>query len=225
MTFRSTHSTSEKIKLFRSFMSKDQNMKSAGRNRIDFYNAVILEAKKVRYSRILFPFNIFLLIISKMFHRPPDDKRISEALTKLREVLFGGPSRLEKMSTHRIQGKKSTDRSVDIFLTFDEAQTLSETLNKSGGSQFIVLRRALSSVSTLPLFTFFLSTTGSIMQLLQPRDEDPSRRISGGKLSTPPPYIFLGFDQLMQSHKVFEQWNTLDDVTLMECASHMGRPL
>jgi hypothetical protein len=202
-------------------MSKNQNMKSAGENRIQFYNAVITQAEKVCESFV--PFNIFLLIISKM-KSSPDDLQMSDALTRLREAVFG-QLQLDKISSHRIQGMVSTDRSVDIFLTFDEAQTLAEIVDKNDESRFIVLRRALSSASSIPLFTFFLSTTGSITQLLHPRDEDPSLRISGGKLSTPPPYIYLGFDQMMQGRKVFERYTSLKDVTSLECASHMGRPL
>ena len=63
------------------------------------------------------------------------------------------------------------------------------------------------------------------MQFAHPHQQDPSSRISSGQLLMPRPYICLGFDQLMQDHKVFEQWKTLDDITSLECAAHMRRPL
>jgi hypothetical protein len=213
----------KRIEAFRDFMSKDQNMESVGQNRRIFYESVITEARKVCYD--LVPFYIFLLIIVK-FSEPPADETLSNALTELRHAIFGADrGRLDKASKHRIQGKVIKSKYVDVFITFDEAQTLVESVSGKGESRFIVLRRALSSVSTCPLFTFFLSTTGRITQFLHPQDQDPSNRISNGSCSMPHPYIYLGFDQLMQSCKVFKRWNTLKDVTSLECAAHMGRPL
>ncbi|KAH9169726.1 hypothetical protein EDB89DRAFT_2072721 [Lactarius sanguifluus] len=49
--------------------------------------------------------------------------------------------------------------------------------------------------------------------------------MNDGKLKTPTPFIYLGFDQLLRNHKVFDKYKTLDDVTSLECIAHMGRPL
>ena len=122
-----------------------------------------------------------------------------EALNKLRTVLCAdsGP---EESEQHRIYIKKpkesegypilargSEEIFVDIFIAFDEAHTLVKAIDENNNSRFIVLCQALSLISSCPLYTFFLSTTGSIVQSTHPR-----------------PYIYLGFDQLMQSRKVPE---------------------
>jgi len=147
-----------------------------------------------------------------------------EALDKLQTALCAD-SESEELKRHRIYVADSEEIFIDIFIAFDEAQTLVETIDMNRVSRFIVRRRALSSVSSSPLYSFFLSTTGRTTQFAHPREQDPSTRISGGLLSTPRPFIYLGFDQLMQSRKVFQRWNTLKDVTSLECAAHMGRPL
>jgi hypothetical protein len=75
------------------------------------------------------------------------------------------------------------------------------------------------------MFTFFLSTAGKISQLTPPCRFDASYRLNEFKLDTPHPFVLLGFDQLMKSCKIFDKYTTLDDVTLLDCIAHMGRPL
>jgi hypothetical protein len=79
------------------------------------------------------------------------------------------------------------------------------------------------------MFSFFLSTTGKVTQFAQPRVQDASDRIKDGTLSTPHPYIFIGFDQLMKGHELFSPSTsvppTLFHVTSIEFAVRMGRPL
>jgi hypothetical protein len=77
----------------------------------------------------------------------------------------------------------------------------------------------------MPLFTFFLSTTGKISLLNPPRGRDPSNCVNHGELKMPRPFIYLGFDQLMGSRNVFDKYRTLEDVTSLDCIAHMGRPL
>lgn len=156
-----------------------------------------------------------------------------EQLNKLRTALNDGATgssqpeerwRFPQFPGHITELPKES-KFVDVFIAFDEAHTLARTINTANESCFVVLRRMLSSLSLEPLYTFFLSTTGSITQFAQPRGQDSSNRINSGTLSTPRPYIYLGFDQLMQSRKILERWTTLKDVTSLECAAHMGRPL
>jgi hypothetical protein len=114
----------------------------------------------------------------------------------------------------------------DVFIAFDEAQPL--TLPFSEGSMqnnFAELRRALRVLSTAQLFTFFLSTTGKVSLFTPPRGYDASNRMNDGELKMPRPFIYLGFDQLMESRKVFDKYRTLEDVTSLDCIAHMGRPL
>jgi hypothetical protein len=158
---------------------------------------------------------------------PPDDNELSIELKKLQSVL-NAPGSSESKESWRYTGRigdPESNKFIDVFIAFDEAHALSKAINNANESCFVVLCQVLSSISSCPLYTFFLSTTGSITQFAHPRQQDPSSRISSGVLSTPRPYICLGFDQLMQDCKVFEQWKTLNDVTSLECAAHMGRPL
>lgn len=117
------------------------------------------------------------------------------------------------------------DKFVDVFIAFDEAQTLVDSVDGTGESRFVILRRQLCSLSSSPLFVFFLSTTGKITQFCQPRRHDPSSRVKDGALATPRPYIHFSFDQLMKDYKVMSCWKTLEDVTSLKCVAHMGRPL
>ncbi|KAI9429403.1 hypothetical protein H4582DRAFT_2065292 [Lactarius indigo] len=186
----------ERIQNFRDFMSKDQSMGSAGKNRNKFYEEVI--AKASEYES----------------HGELGGAELSTALKALQNVLNSGD-------------KKSFEHSIYIGNDppGDESSRLADSFDDQNESRFVVLRRILSSISSEPLFSFFLSTTGKITQFGQPRGQDASNRINEGKLTTPRPYIYLGFDQLMQSQKVLVRWTTLDHVTSLECIAHMGRPL
>jgi len=152
-------------------------------------------------------------------------------LTKLRDALCytTGSSQPEVSAETQREGcifSSSSKTYVDIFIAFDEAHTLAEaTTSGANESFFVILRRTLSLLSRFSLYTFFLSTTGKITQFAQPRERDSSSRINEGTLETPRPFIYLGFDQLMQERKVFDRWNTLDDITSLDCIAHMGRPL
>ncbi|KAI9436499.1 hypothetical protein H4582DRAFT_2078772 [Lactarius indigo] len=194
----------ERIQNFRDFMSKDQSMGSAGKNRNKFYKEVIAKASVRRGFFMRFvPFNTtgFKGILSLMAEL--GGAELSTALKALQNVLNSGD---KKSFEHSIYigndppGDESS-RVVDIFVAFDEAHTLADSFDDQNESRFVVLRRILSSISSEPLFSFFLSTTGKITQFGQPRGQDASNRINEGKLTTPRPYIYLGFDQLMQSQK------------------------
>jgi hypothetical protein len=112
---------------------------------------------------------------------------------------------------------------VDIFITFDEAHTLTACHDDCKESRFVVLRRALSILSEEPLFSFFLSTTGKVTQFGQPRGHDASGHINEGFLTTPAPYIYVGFDLLVQT-KV-RRGMSLETVTTLDFIAHLGRPL
>ena len=126
------------------------------------------------------------------------------------------------------QEKSSCDEQIfpDIFIMFDEAHPLMEPFTPTDAQcHFFALRHVLRIFYDVPMFTFFLATTGKISQSTPPRQFDPSERINQGTLTTPNPFILLGFDQLMKSRKIFDKYKTLDDVTSLECIAHMGRPL
>jgi hypothetical protein len=215
-----------RIQNFRNFMSENQTMDSAGRKRLEFYDSVIAQAQGVR-CRFVIPFILSDPLILKGTNDSsdePDSAALTKALKELRKAL-NVDNNPTAHSVHVEGTQGSHDRFVDVFVVFDEAQTLVNSTDDRGESRFVVLRRELCSLSSQPLFSFFLSTTGNVTQFGHPRGHDPSNRINEGALATPRPYIYLGFDQLMQTCKVFSRWKTLEDVTSLECAAHMGRPL
>lgn len=216
-----SNSKSERIRLFRDSMSEGQRMTSIGAYRQAFYRGVIDKAQEVR-RRIFVPFVVNMLILKGLRNSfvQPDILIVQKALMELHLTLNGSDS----STKHRIAAKGNSDSFVDIFIAFDEAHMLSK-FTDSGERRFVVLRRELNRLRTSPLFVLFLSTTGQITQFDQPRDKDSSSRIFDGTFATPKPYIYLGFDQLMQRRKVFSTWRTLDDVTSLDCVAHMGRPL
>ncbi|KAI0255371.1 hypothetical protein BJV78DRAFT_761181 [Lactifluus subvellereus] len=116
---------------------------------------------------------------------------------------------------------------ADVFIAFDEAHPLTDhwdQLETSGLSNYTELRRALQVLSTFSLFTFFLPTD-KISQFSPPRTHGPSNRICRSTFRPPPPFIELGFDQLMRNRKVLDKYKTLEQVTSSECIAHMGSPL
>ena len=149
-----------------------------------------------------------------------NDSTIKTALGMLERVLNEG--REEYKGQHRISDPY---KYVDIFVSFDEAHTLTSCYDDHNESRFVVLRRALSALSDEPLFSFFLSTTGKVTQFGQARGHDASDRINHGRLASPRPYIFVGFDQLVQHRKIERGTTTLDDVTTLDFIAHLGRPL
>jgi hypothetical protein len=195
-------------------MSKNQSMKRPRSNRLTFYNSVIKLAREVR-CRLLTVFILSdLFVVSTKVEEtrvPPSDKDLTDALTVLTKALNAG----EQSATEHHIG-------IDVFIVFDEAHTLANSYDDDNESRFISLCRVLHALRSLPLFSFFLSTTGKITQFGQPRGHDNSGRINGGCLVSPRPYVFIGFDQLIEK---FEQGQELDHVTSLRFISHLGRPL
>lgn len=125
--------------------------------------------------------------------------------------------------------QSSSNKFPAVFIVFDEAHSLTKPLyanNSTSRNDFSELRRVLSLLNQVSLFTIFLSTTGKISQFTPPRGHDPSNRMNYGTFKIPHPFIYLGFDQLVGSDKMFcDKYKTLNDVTTLECISRMGRPL
>jgi hypothetical protein len=147
------------------------------------------------------------------------DEALQEAFEDLRKELNGGRSSKNHSS-------REDPVSTDVFIAFDEAHPLAWPFSEgSTQSNFVELQRAFRVFSTAQLFTFFLSTTGKVSLFTPPRGYDASNRMNDGEFKMPRPFIYLGFDQLMESRKVFDKYRTLEDVTSLDCIAHMGRPL
>lgn len=151
------------------------------------------------------------------------DTCLETSFNALNKLLNAGIVDGSENVPHRITASQGA-AFVDVFIVFDEAHTLTCS-NGDGESRFVSLRRLLhSALSSLPLFSFFLSTTGKVTQFGQPRGYDQSDRINRGRLVSPRPYVFVGFDQLAQDHK-FRVGQSLKDVTSLCFNAHLGRPL
>ncbi|KAH9172091.1 hypothetical protein EDB89DRAFT_2070070 [Lactarius sanguifluus] len=183
------------IDKFRIFMSYGQSMGSSRIQRVNFYREVVDKAKE----------DILSDILSDMNKLSDEDQSCESEL--------GDKSKLDE--------KKHDKNLIDAF------ESLRCLINDDSPSME-VLRLPdvfLVVLSDESLFTFFLSTTGKISQFSPPHGRDASHRMNDGKLKTPTPFIYLGFDQLMRDRKVFDKYKTLNDVTSLECIAHMGRPL
>ncbi|KAH9174011.1 hypothetical protein EDB89DRAFT_2068265 [Lactarius sanguifluus] len=211
------------IDKFRIFMSYGQSMGSSGIQRVNFYHEVVDKAKEDILSDIMSDMNKpsdedqsceSELGDKSKLDKKKHDKNLIDAFESLRCLINDDSPSMEEL------------RLPDVFLVFDKAHPLTRPFKSEGmQSHFVELRRALRVLSDESLFTFFLSTTGKISQFSLPCGRDASHRMNDGKLKTPTPFIYLGFDQLMRDRKVFNKYKTLDDVTLLECIAHMGRPL
>ncbi|KAI0253963.1 hypothetical protein BJV78DRAFT_1280684 [Lactifluus subvellereus] len=65
---------------------------------------------------------------------------------------------------------------------------------------------------------FYADVVKQAQKFSPPRTHDPSNRIYQGAFELPPPFIELGFDQLVWSRKVI--YKTLEQLTSSECIAH-----
>ena len=118
------------------------------------------------------------------------------------------------------------DNHPGVFIAFNEAQSLAQPIESKGHRTFFIeLRRALQALLDTSSFMFFLSTASKISQFAMPKDIDGSARMYNDTLRTPLPFCNLGFDHLMQSHKILDKFKTIDGAASTECVVHMGQPL
>lgn len=80
-----------------------------------------------------------------------------------------------------------------VVLAFDEVYTLAKPEGNRSWSRFGEIRRALRGLIASPLFTIFLSTSGTLFGISPPRERDVSARmfLKGEVMS---PLCELGFD-------------------------------
>jgi hypothetical protein len=139
--------------------------------------------------------------------------QITEAFTWLEDQLNKGQT-------------AASPKSMRIYIALNKAHPLTMPFSEcSAESNYSQLCQALNHLHELPLFTFFLSTTGKISEFTPSCGFDVSERLNHRDLNTPTPFIHLGFDQLMGSCKILKKYKTLNNVTTLECITHMGRPM
>ena len=119
-----------------------------------------------------------------------------------------------------------SDDPPTLFLTFDEAHTLSEVIKTSDihWSKPSALRRALVALRWLPIWNIFLSTTGKFQQFVPAYSLNPSSRTSESRLATLTPFTALGFDLLVKRASV-DGSSKLSDVASLKYRLSLGRPL
>ncbi|RDB23991.1 hypothetical protein Hypma_008682 [Hypsizygus marmoreus] len=214
---------------FRQYMTDGQSMASAGAERIKFYDDVVTAAQELLKQ---------LKATGELIDRRQPTPKKSGGLTafdKLNNTLQ------VLLSSFACPTDPSALKEPLVFLAFDECHTLTAPFAHNvladgeprglPGSPFSQLRRALRSLdsskdsATVRPFSFFLSTTGKISQVADPRSTDPSGRVANGVLQIIPPFIDLGFDQWMKANKIKEGITTITDVSNISAMANFGRPL
>jgi hypothetical protein len=92
---------------------------------------------------------------------PPDELNytaLEEAVREVRRALNKG----DDEKKHCIEIDHFSNVFVDVFIAFDDVQPVTNFHDDNKESHFVVLQRALSVLSYVPLFSFFLSTTGKV---------------------------------------------------------------
>lgn len=87
---------------------------------------------------------------------------------------------------------------------------------------FTIIRRVLRGLRHHPIFSVFMSTTGTVRQFHPSLTHDLSTRIERGILTLWPPFTLLDYDPLAIKLKATD---TLEDVTKPLFMLSLGRPL
>ena len=142
------------------------------------------------------------------------------------------PPSVPQAKTRKKQKKKNKAQSEALqvsrkaplmILVIDEAHGLTRRAQKDGNwSNFSVLALLLHTLSRLPLFTLFLSTTGKMSQFISPFEDPLNRAVVG--LNLVEPFTDLGFDILAKKVSLDGRW-TLEHVILDAHIVHLGHPL
>lgn len=115
-----------------------------------------------------------------------------------------------------------TENAVKLVLGFDEASEMTVAPAGVPWNAYTQIRRVLRALRDYPIYSAFMSTTGSVRQFQPRQDRDNSGRIQTGSLRLWPPFTLVGFDQLA---KPLKSPPTLKDATDLEFMLGLGRPL
>jgi hypothetical protein len=110
-----------------------------------------------------------------------------------------------------------------VILSFDESHTLTDTPKYSTWTVFSELRRVLSKINYLPIFSLFLSTAGKVLSYSPVKQSNPSRRAMPLDLPPLQPISEISFDAL--AYPAMEDDIMLSRVVQTDWISHLGRPL
>ena len=85
---------------------------------------------------------------------------------------------------------------VKLILGFDEASKMAAMVPERSWNPYTIICQTLRSLHNHPIFSIFLSTTGSVRQFNPTPEVDHSSRVQSGQLTLWPPFTLLGYDQL-----------------------------
>ncbi|KIL68319.1 hypothetical protein M378DRAFT_158863 [Amanita muscaria Koide BX008] len=200
---------------FRLLMTAGQTFNHQGFKRREFYRAV------VKYANEL----LQLPIISA-----PLDSSIRQ-LTPHGEQLDTRRAALDLLKCLNPELEAAEIKTLKtipplVILAFDEAHVLLVEKHQSDigyFSKFSELRRALRALKELPIFSVFLSTSGKIQNITPRAEDDGSGRVQKSKLVLLPPFIELGFDQMVG--QISDGALTIETVSNIKFMVRFGRPL
>ncbi|KAI0747036.1 hypothetical protein C8Q80DRAFT_1178933 [Daedaleopsis nitida] len=191
---------------FREKMSQGISFTGHGTYRVEFFKEVHQKATANLGSAMVKSRSNESHSPSRSIHGPMTNLR--ESATQLVKLLsFDGPT--------------PSDQPL-VIVCFDEAHTLTDV--HEGTSFFFELRRALRTIRAEPIFTLFLSTTGSLEQLSPPPYADASERVGKLHLQMCPPICLTPLDVLAEKFNPRGGWQ-LSTVASTRHIVHLGRPL
>jgi hypothetical protein len=110
-----------------------------------------------------------------------------------------------------------------VILAFDESHILTEFPQRCHWTLFSKLCHALQVIGKRPIFSLFLSTSGSIFRFSPEIKSDLSSQVIQDGLRPLDPITEISFDDIVYPAK--EDTVSLSQVTTTDWISHLGRPL
>ena len=195
---------------FRDCMTEGQKFEITGRYRREFFEEVIDRANDVSFR--LVRGTTWLMRFRKLEHvRKEAEKKESSSSCLSRpqiEVQQAGEKLIDFIFPSKGSCHENGLRRPLVILNFDEAHQLADRVSwREDWTLLPELRRALSELKEMPIFSLFLSTA-------------PSKFYNNEDL---PPITHTSFDAL--AYNAEEGVTTIDEVADDRWMSHLGRPL
>ncbi|KAI0069211.1 hypothetical protein BV25DRAFT_1910906 [Artomyces pyxidatus] len=187
---------------FRDLMAEGQAFGHQGPYRVRFYNDVVEAAEQA----------IDRLILSKPTGEKGLDSLRRDAIKEMQKEAESLVAFLDHL--------KSLDRPV-LVLAFDEAHTLTKS-QYTTWSPFSEIRRHLSELTRMPIFSIFLATNENFHPFRPLSYQNYSRPLKMGTFNLLPPYTEFSFDLLAEKAS---SGIALSKVTSDEFIARLGRPL
>ncbi|OCH86957.1 hypothetical protein OBBRIDRAFT_890135 [Obba rivulosa] len=213
---------------FSAYMSMGQSFETEGELRKGLYAKVIRTAQVISEE----PVKIDPQTDEILYHVPVDEETtISYTLLDAARQLLETLIRRQTPNISKSDMQKILTGSEPVLtLTFDEARQMSEYVIAEDGtywSRFTSLRRVLGKLRLLPIWSFFLSTTGPLNQFSPPVAIELLTSVKLGQRKLVKPFCALGLDTMVMEEDLFDEDNpiwTLSKVASIEYWVKLGRP-